>query len=74
MRKHAKEIVNAICWVAYGVIAYFILMAALGIVTWYVADKYIAPSLYDKVSVAVIVAINVVPEILKSLRTMKGGA
>ena len=75
MRKHAKEIVNIACWVAYGVMAYILEMAALGLAKWYFADKYIAPSLWDKSIVALIVAVIVAPKVFQSARAiMKGGA
>lgn len=74
MRKHAKEIVNITCWVAYGVMAYILGMAALGIATWYFADKYIAQSLWDKYIVALIAVIAVIPKIKPSIMAIwKGG-
>lgn len=74
MRKHAKEIVNIACWVAYGAMAYILGIIGLGIATWYFADKYIAPSLWDKSIVALIVAITVAHKVATSIKAIwKGG-
>lgn len=75
MRKHAKEIVNIACWVAYGVFTYILLMAGVEIGRWMYGAADTTPPALAKIINALIVGLVVILKIESSIRAIwKGGA